>query len=94
MKPSEKELKTFLTGKLGDELASLLTPARLKHMLDNDLYSERLLKDVRPEDFEIPPFSKGVRNLLARTFKTAREGVLLASLMHWGLLSSWLKQHC
>lgn len=86
MKPSTKELKAFLTGKLGDEVASLLTPARLKYLLDNELYSEQLLKDVRPEDFEIPPFSKGVRNQLVQAFKTAPEGVLLASLMHLGLL--------
>lgn len=85
MKPSVEELKAFLTRKLSDEVASLLTPARLQYMLDKDLHSEQQLKDVRPEDFEIPPFSKVVRNQLAQAFKTGSEGVLLASLMHLGL---------
>ncbi|CAL8467349.1 g6886 [Coccomyxa elongata] len=74
MKPSEEELKAFLTSKLGPELASLLTPARLKYMIDNDLYNEQLLKNVRPELFETPLFSLGVRYQLAEAFKTASAG--------------------
>lgn len=82
MKPSEEELRSFLTRKLGDEVASLLDPASLHYMLDNDLYNEQLLEGVRPEDLKIPPFTKGVRNQLVQAFKTAGEGVPLAKVTH------------
>ena len=77
-KPSEEELKAFLTPKLGDEVASLLTPAQLRYMLAQELYSEELLRNVRREDFDRPPFTPGVRNQLQNAFNTASAGVLLS----------------
>lgn len=89
MKASEDQLKAFLTRKLCDEVASLLTSEHLKYMLDNGLYNEQLLKYVRPEAFESPLFSKGLRNQVAQAFTTASGGVLLAKFNEPGFVSIW-----
>ncbi|CAL8471212.1 g10754 [Coccomyxa elongata] len=75
MKPSEEQLRSFLVRKLGDDAASLMTPARLQYLLDNDLYNEQLLRNVRPEDLKESVFSLGLRNRIVEAFKTASEGV-------------------
>ena len=77
---NRSSVRKLLANNLPADAYSLVTDQQVNWLLQNELDTAAMLHNVKAEDLAIPPFTRGLRRMIAEVFSVS--GLSLSAAIH------------